>query len=759
MKRILLLLPVFFFMTAITAVANTIVVKNIDELNAANKNARPGDIVILQNGEWKDVNILLNCNGTVENPVTFKAQEAGSVIITGHSLLRIGGNYIIVDGFYFTNGYAGDDPVINFRANKNELANHCRVTNTVINGFNNPKRMNEGYWISFYGKNNRIDHCSFFNKKNMGVMMAVILDDERSRENFHSIDHNYFGFRLPLASNTGETLRVGVSQQCEFNSNTQITDNFFEHCDGETEIISLKSGSNVVRNNLFKECQGAVVLRHGNFNTVENNIFLGNNKEGTGGVRVINKGQWVVNNLFYQCRGVGFRSPLSIMNGVPNSPAFRYVSVSDAVIANNSFFECSPISFCEGSDTERSEPPKNTYFLNNLFYTTHDSLAYRVYDDISGIKFSGNVAGNTYKQQMTGGFSTTTLSPGKYDNIAIPAAPVGANHAVSDSIQAVSQARISHPLSATPGFSNAVLYDKIKENAYNHCGAAWFDKSIFNKTKPPVTVNCKTTAAIAEAIATNNNAQLTLRLTGKKYSFEAPLIISTDVTFVSAKRKKIKFKGPISGNSFLIEVMAGNTFSIKNMNIDFDGVNAATIISTDTSGSSNHSNFAFTKCQFSNIKGSFFNAARSSLADSIIIHNCSFINGRGTLFNFSEETGKKGYYNVEKLIITKNSITKQKGPILTMLRTGNDESTLGPYLIFEKNKISNSSADEALIYLYGTQRSVIEKNTFINSNSGTDLIKYEDIVRANHLFTNNILIKSGKLSEDQFVKSSQNEVR
>jgi poly(beta-D-mannuronate) lyase len=58
-------------------------------------------------------------------------------------------------------------------------------------------------------------------KKNLGVLLAVILDDERSRENFHSIDHNYFGKRPPLASNGGEIIRVGVSQHCQFNSNTQ----------------------------------------------------------------------------------------------------------------------------------------------------------------------------------------------------------------------------------------------------------------------------------------------------------------------------------------------------------------------------------------------------------------------------------------------------------------------------------------------------------------------------------------------------------
>ena len=74
-------------------------------------------------------------------------------------------------------------------------------------------------------------------KKNMGVLLAVILDDGRSRENHHSIDHNYFGRRPVLGSNGGEIIRVGVSQHCQFNSNTQITNNFFEQCDGETELF------------------------------------------------------------------------------------------------------------------------------------------------------------------------------------------------------------------------------------------------------------------------------------------------------------------------------------------------------------------------------------------------------------------------------------------------------------------------------------------------------------------------------------------
>src|SRR5215203_5388730 len=405
-----------FLFSGLLLTARTIVVKNSDELIVANKKAMPGDIIILQNREWKDLTINLNCIGTKENPITFRAQTAGKVLITGNSKLRVGGNFLIIDGLYFTGGYAGDDAVISFRIDNKQLANNCRVTNTVIDDFNNPKRMDENNWVLFYGKNNRLDHCSFSNKKNMGVLLAVVLDDDRSRENFHLIDHNYFGKRPPLGSNGGEIIRVGVSQHCQFNSNTRIKDNFFEYCDGETEIISVKSCSNVVEENVFKECQGSVVLRHGDNNLIKANYFLGNDKIGSGGVRVINKGQNVVNNIFYKCRGVDFRSPLAVMNGIPNSPANRYVQVINAKIDSNTFYECSPISLCEGSDTERTLPPENVTFSNNIFYNTRDSIIYKTYDDITGIKFSGNKVSDKVSQDLPEGLKKAILS--KQDNFS-----------------------------------------------------------------------------------------------------------------------------------------------------------------------------------------------------------------------------------------------------------------------------------------------------------------------------------------------------
>ncbi|MCC7378402.1 MAG: polysaccharide lyase 6 family protein, partial [Chitinophagaceae bacterium] len=343
----------FLLLCCISVQAKKITVTNAEELRAANEDAKPGDTILLKNGEWQNLDMILSCQGNAKQPIVFKAETNGRVMITGKSSLRLGGSYIIVEGLFFTNGFASTGSVWEFRKRK-IVANNCRITNCTIKSFNNTNRKKENYWVAFYGKNNRIDHCTFINKTNLGVLVAVILDDDRSRQNSHSIDSNYFGKRIPLGSNGGEIIRVGVSQHCTFYSNTVISNNLFEHCDGETEIVSIKSCGNVVRNNVFKECQGSVVLRHGNNNTVEGNIFWGNGKRGSGGVRVINEGNWVVNNYFYNCVGKGFKSPLAIMNGVFNSPPHRYLAVRDAVIANNTFYNCSPISLGEGADTERT---------------------------------------------------------------------------------------------------------------------------------------------------------------------------------------------------------------------------------------------------------------------------------------------------------------------------------------------------------------------------------------------------------------------
>ena len=712
-----LLMLVCLVVWNLLTIASPVIVKNIDELNEANKKAVPGDIIVLQNGEWKDVTIKLNCNGTKEKPITFKAQTAGKVLITGNSKLRIGGQYIIVEGLFFTNGYAGKEDVIAFRIDNKQLANNCRVTSTVIDDFNNLKRVDENNWVSFYGKNNRLDHCSFTNKKNLGVLLAVLLDDDRSRENLHSIDHNYFGKRSPLASNGGEIIRVGLSQHCQFKSNTQIKNNFFENCDGEAEIISIKSCSNIIEANVFKESQGAVVLRHGDNNIVKKNYFLGNDKPGTGGVRVINKGQKVTDNIFYKCRGTDFRSPLVIMNGVPNSPPTRYVQVTNAEITGNSFYECSPLSFCEGSDTERTLPPENVLFSKNTFYNTRDSNIYKTYDDIKGINFENNKVSLNVSQYLGNGFEKASIQ------------------------------------------EQRILSQK---ELLKTSGTYWYKKNDLVVSKKPLITDCADANEVYKQM--ENKEAVIIRLTGTEYSFHKPMIISKNTRFTSDKAE-IRFFTEKLSSVFIIT--SRGSLTLSDLNILGKEIKADHFIASDSTGPSDHYSLTILNCVIKYIdreKGctDIFHAYKSMVADSIIIRGSEFINNACDFLNMKDERDDKGYYNAEKIVIGHNKFNDHAGSLLNIYRGGTDESTLGPDLTFSHNKIVNCNTlenIEALLTLTGVQSTDIFSNQFINCNRATTLISYQDKVRSKHNFQGNDLSNSGKLLTNKYVIEKNNRVK
>ncbi|UIJ44011.1 polysaccharide lyase 6 family protein [Sphingomonas cannabina] len=349
----------------------------------------PGDRLLLADGEWRDFVIRFTATGTADRPITLAAQTPGKVVLSGRSSLSIAGRHLVVSGLVFRDGHARGESVIELRDGK-RWAEHVRLTGIVIDRFNPPRRDRADHWVSLFGSDNRVDHSHFVGKANAGAMMVVVRDTGWPLANRHRIDHNYFGPRPPLGRNGGETIRIGTSTQSQSDSGTIVEDNYFERCDGEAEIVSIKSGGNVVRRNMFVASQGAVVLRHGHGNLVERNIFLGRGVERTGGVRVINARQTVRGNYMEGLAGTGFTSAIAVMNGVPNSPLNRYAPVEDALIANNSVIEAARITLAMGADRERTVAPRSTRFVANLI-VNHGDDPFRAEGPIDGIRFEGNV--------------------------------------------------------------------------------------------------------------------------------------------------------------------------------------------------------------------------------------------------------------------------------------------------------------------------------------------------------------------------------
>lgn len=346
-------------------------VNNAEEIRIAMSTVQPGDTLIMTNGNWLNQLIEFEGEGTEQDSIYLVAETPGGVIISGESNFRLSGKYLVVSGLCFKDGISPDGDILEFRGNLGN-ANHSRITQTSFIDYNPPDITTNYKWLSVHGSNNRVDHCYFSGKTNIGVTVAVwfdhdIEDIEQQPIHNHRIDHNYFGYRPPYPGNGGETFRIGTSTYSMGVSQTIVEYNYFEHCNGEFEIISNKSCENIYQHNTFFECEGSLVLRHGNRNIVQGNFFIGNNKPNAGGVRIVGEDQVVINNYFQNLKGEGWYATLSLMNGVPDSPLNRYFQVQRANVLFNTIVDCEqPILFGHVVFSSMTLPPLDCVIANNL---------------------------------------------------------------------------------------------------------------------------------------------------------------------------------------------------------------------------------------------------------------------------------------------------------------------------------------------------------------------------------------------------------
>lgn len=337
--------------------------------------AQPGDTLTMSSGTWTNQLITFKGNGTAGNPILLRSQGGyGSVTLTGTSTLRIAGNYLIVDGLKFQDGYSSSGGVIEFRnPSTGAGSNYCRLTNSAVINYNPPNDSTDYKWVSVYGTHNRVDHCHLEGKTHSGTTLVVWRPTTAA--DYHLIDHNYFGPRPELGYNGGETIRVGTSDQSLSSSYTVVEYNLFNECNGEIEVISNKSCDNIYRYNTFISCQAALTLRHGNRCLVEGNFFFGNKKPNSGGIRVIGEDHVVVNNYISGTDGSSLKSALTLMDGIPDSPLSGYFQVKRAVIAFNTLVNNHySLNLGGGKDTDNILPPLDCIIANNVVQSTYAPL-------------------------------------------------------------------------------------------------------------------------------------------------------------------------------------------------------------------------------------------------------------------------------------------------------------------------------------------------------------------------------------------------
>jgi poly(beta-D-mannuronate) lyase len=390
-----------------------------------------GDTIVMLNGTWTNQVISFKANGTEAQPIVLEAETPGMVILNGSSRLAFSGKYIVVSGLYFLNGTLSGSDVIAFRTSGSEFAENCTLANTTIASYNPSLNTVDSKWVSVYGKNNRVEHCSFENKNNSGTLLVVWLSKGVSAN--HVIASNYFGYRNSNLDKDGkelngqEIIRIGDSDTSMTGANVTVEGNFFEKCNGEIEIISNKSCGNRYLNNLFLECRGMLTLRHGNNCTVDGNYFFGNGIAESGGVRIIGEDHKVYNNYFENLRGTNYRSAICIVRGKENSLLKEYFQVKNALVAFNTMVDCSQsFSVNYFTDNTHSLPPVGSVVAHNHIYNTASNYTNVNIDQNFISAMDVMWKNNLMNQGKYTGFSynSTQIITGKDANMTLVATPI-----------------------------------------------------------------------------------------------------------------------------------------------------------------------------------------------------------------------------------------------------------------------------------------------------------------------------------------------
>ncbi len=398
---------------SVSAQDSPIQVQSLSELQQAVNKATPGTIITLLDGIYDGQELTLSNSGTPDNSIIIRSAKTGGAII--HTPVKIKADYVSLVGLNFE-----QEGSIEIEGKGNRIS-RCTMQN-----------VNTGKWLRVLPGSSEIeiDYNTFENKQSNLThergcqLMQIVVRNQNER---HHIHHNLFQ-DIPRGSGNGfETLQL-ITENNPFDPppgscNSLIENNLFIRCNGESEIISVKSNGNVLRGNVFRESRGALVLRHGDNNKVLGNFFFGDGEEGSGGIRLQGTGQIVANNYLHGLGSYG----LGMMDGTPDD---LYIRVEGAKIVFNTLVDCNK-SFQIGlnhSKHPNGTAPKDCLIRGNIFYRTKPSanspdpfLVFVQNDQPENWVWEGNIANGSDDQRSFDGFSITDPNLNVLNNrLAVP---------------------------------------------------------------------------------------------------------------------------------------------------------------------------------------------------------------------------------------------------------------------------------------------------------------------------------------------------
>ena len=324
-------------------------VSSIAALQTACNNSNAGDIIILANGTYLNVNLDIN-----NSNITVKAQTPGGVFLNGADDININGSYVTFSGFQFTSGDIGTNYLLEVFGNYNKL------THLNFSGYFAKKYI----VISAGTRYNEITYCNIEKKPAAAELGCTIqISTSPTVIGYHKISYCSFqNFYGAGGDNGNEPVRIGLSSEYLNKSRTVVEYCYFNNTGlGDSESVSVKCQENVIRFCTFTNQQNAMLcFRNGDNNIAYSNFFIN-----AGGIRVKEANNIFCYNNYFENSGVGstadavtyvYVAPLN----PPTTASPRTLNLSNINFIFNTFYNCGDIDLGGIGAT-------NNTWANNIF--------------------------------------------------------------------------------------------------------------------------------------------------------------------------------------------------------------------------------------------------------------------------------------------------------------------------------------------------------------------------------------------------------
>ncbi|MBN1676571.1 MAG: right-handed parallel beta-helix repeat-containing protein [Kiritimatiellae bacterium] len=355
------------------------VIRLAEEFNARVAAARPGEVIPVRNGTYRNWKMKVPCHGAV-----ITAETPDGVCFTGFGTkLTVTGNGNVIGGFRFEK--IGTAAVTFYGTCRN------RLTDCVFESCGDPKSpvnaiidMNSG--VTPTGSiSNRIDHCTFRDFQAKAIRIVISERDPEpapgKTSGYNRIDHNLFtDARLIGGKNGNDALQLGqtwnsttqkvaVPRATEVNLHTFVEHNEFVRV--SNQIVNQKANGTVFRFNRLMDCRGAISQRSGDGCVYEGNYF-----ENSKGLLLRGANHVVVNNIFNRVSGTMLLHAWGRMK--EGGGYVLYFPNTNNLVAHNTFVDPQgdviEIGRVWGAQGDVRNPPCDNRFINNIFVATRGTL-------------------------------------------------------------------------------------------------------------------------------------------------------------------------------------------------------------------------------------------------------------------------------------------------------------------------------------------------------------------------------------------------